>query len=134
VKSGGCDPRIKSCREASVRRAFQNIICTPRLRSLARLVRIFFVAGYSSDTLLSTGGTCTLRVLLLGEADKCGPDLAAGVGDGGGQPGSNAEALRLLEVEQPCESRVLLGVVARSYGGRRRVASGGTTRSRSGGP
>jgi hypothetical protein len=27
VKSGGCDPRISSCREASIRRAFKNIRC-----------------------------------------------------------------------------------------------------------
>jgi hypothetical protein len=35
---------------------------------------------------------------------------AAGVGDGGGQPGSNVRARRSLEVVQPRETRVSVGV------------------------
>jgi hypothetical protein len=42
VRSGGCNLRINNCREALVRRAFQNIIGTPSSRSPARLVRHVF--------------------------------------------------------------------------------------------
>jgi hypothetical protein len=58
-----------------------------------------------------------------------GSELAEGVGAGEGQPGSSAMARRSVEVVQPFEFRVSPGGEARSYAWRRRVASGGATRS-----
>jgi hypothetical protein len=60
--------------------------------------------------------------------------LAAGVGVGGGQPGSNAIVRRSLAVEQPCGTSASPRGGARRYAGRRRVANGGATRSGGGGP
>jgi hypothetical protein len=91
------------------------------------------VDGYSSNTLMSTGGTCILGVFG-GEEGTGGSGLAAGVGVGDGHPGSTAREGRSLTVDQPCESPIPPGSEARSYACRRRVAAGGATRYGSGGP
>jgi hypothetical protein len=41
---------------------------------------------------------------------KTGQRWDAGVGDSGGQPGSNAKARRSPALDQPCETRVSMGV------------------------
>jgi hypothetical protein len=51
--------------------------------------------------------------------------LAAGVGASGGQPVNNAGAMRSLVAHYPYKTRVSLGVEARSYTCRWRVAARG---------
>jgi hypothetical protein len=129
VKSGGCDPRISSCREALPSRAFKNIIFTPVPCTPARL----FDAGYSSRTILSTAGH-VFDARFGSEEGTITTALAAGVGGGGGQPESNARTWRSSAVDQLRESRVFGGGKAGSSTGRRRVAARGATRYGSGGP
>jgi hypothetical protein len=72
--------------------------------------------------------------MFCGDDGTDGSELAAGVGDGDGQPGSGAMAGRLLTANHPCETRVSLGGEARSYAGRWSVTAGGATRCGGGGP
>jgi hypothetical protein len=61
-------------------------------------------ARYSSNTLISTGGTYIISDALLGgEEGTGGSELAAGVRAGGGQPGSNAGAGCSLGLDKPFE-------------------------------
>jgi hypothetical protein len=90
VKSGGGDPRINSCREAAVRRAFKSIICTPASRYPAWLVQYFFSR---LDTLGKLSRLQAGHVYEGSFGEDEGTDiyeLAAGVGVGGGQRGNNA--------------------------------------------
>jgi hypothetical protein len=63
-----------------------------------------------------------------------GSEEAAGVGVGGGHPGSNTMSWWSLFVDQTCVTRASLGGDARRYAGWRRVAPGGATRYGGGGP
>jgi hypothetical protein len=131
VKSGGCDPRVINNWEASVRRAFENIICTSTSISSARLVRYFF-SRLDTPRILS----CPLAGSIFYEflAARRVRAAAAGVGVGGRQPGNNAMAWRSMVVDHPCESRVSHGGETRSFACQRRVANGKATRYGGGGP
>jgi hypothetical protein len=102
----GCDLRIGSYREASLWRAFENILCTPASRFPNRLVRYFFsrvetpyILSYLRAGLVSEGSFGV-------DEGTDGYELAAAVGAGGGQLGSNTWAGRSLTADHPCGTRV----------------------------
>jgi hypothetical protein len=109
VKSGGCDPRIIIYWEAFVRRTFKKQNCTHASRSPARLVRYFFSMLDTPKVLLRPRAGHIFDEDFGGEEGTGGSELATGVGNGGGQPGSGAIVGRSLAIDQPCESRVSLG-------------------------
>jgi hypothetical protein len=99
VKSGGCDSRIITCSEASVRWAFKKSICTPSLRSPVRLVRYFFSVQDTPQSLSCLWVGLVADADLGNEEGTGGSELAAGVGASDGQPGNNAKARRSLGVD-----------------------------------
>jgi hypothetical protein len=72
--------------------------------------------------------------LVGGDEGTFGFELAAGVGAGGGQPGSIVMAGHSIIVDHPCGTRVSLGGETRRYASRRRVATSEPRRSGGGGP
>jgi hypothetical protein len=99
---------------------FQNIRYTPGSRSSARLVRHFFSMLNAPPILSCLWVGHVLDAYLGGEEGTGGFELAAGVGAGDGQPGSNARARRSLATVEPCEFLVSPRGEARSYARRRR--------------
>jgi hypothetical protein len=106
VKSGGCDNEVSENLNAQ---GFKIISCTPASRYPVQLVRYFYSWRYTRQVISCLWVGHVIDAYLGGEEGIGGSELAAGVGDGDGQPGSNARARRSLAVDQPCESRVSLG-------------------------
>jgi hypothetical protein len=121
---------IKSCREASVRRTFESIICT----TCAKISRsdspiIFFKVGCFLHTPLLMVRD---RYLMIVRADR---RRQVGVGVDGGQSRSiNAREGHSLDNDHPCGFRASHGGEARREASRRRVAAGGAARSCGGDP
>jgi hypothetical protein len=100
--TGSCDPRDPHVSGSHVRRVLENHnIRTPPLRSPTWPVRcVFFATEYSSDTVLF--GEVRLVFVKYFVARKVRTDQRwdAGVGTGGGQPGSSAREGRSLHVDR----------------------------------
>jgi hypothetical protein len=100
---------ICSCRESHVHRAFEKIISVQYRRQDLPLgpSDMFFRVHILLNTALLRGVGPALRQRLM--ARRVRPDQLweAGVGAGGGQPGSSAKKGRSLAVDQPCASRTL---------------------------
>jgi hypothetical protein len=94
----------------------------------------FFATKYPLIPSRKGGGGGVYEILFWRKGARTAPRSDAGVRASGGQPGSGAMARCSLAVAQPREFQVSLGVEARSYAGRGRIAAGGATRSGGGGP